>query len=194
MTDEIVEIEVTPQITKTDARDLKSLVRNDYKMLYNELERRSDTLHEELNEVRSERDDEDSALAASTLSGLVRRVNNLNDAIVEKLTELGEAGWTSQHHYVGYNDKRSNELQPHAFTVKFNFDTLIPPERDNSDITDASQEVSRRMHDAQRALESAEADFLRDLTLQSVTSNAARDFITSLPTAESLLARPALTA
>ncbi len=180
---------LTPPITKTDARDLKALVRNDYKMLQSELGRRRQRLSDEIQAIRQERDEEDGVLVAKELAGLTRRVNSLNAAIVAKLTELGEAGWASKR----YNNTRQN-LDPNAFTVKFNLDNLVPPSRDNSDIDAANEEVISQARDARCNLERAEADFIRDLTLQSVTSGAARDFIIALPTPESLLPQPALTA
>jgi hypothetical protein len=189
MTEETVD--VTPQITKTDARDLKSLVRNDYKMLQSELSRRAGRLDEEINAIRQERHEEDEAAAAKELAGLTRRVNSLNAAIVAKISELAEAGWTSRPG--GYYG-RSDEISPHAFTVKFQFGNLTPPSRDNSDIEEASSQVREQAHDAKLGLDRAEADFIRELTLQSVTSESARVFITALPTPESLLPQPALTA
>lgn len=187
MTDEI---EVVPQITKTDARDLKSLVRGDYKMLQNELSRRANRLQNNLRDIRSERVEEDKAAAKTEVAGLIRRVNNLNDAIVAKMTELSAAGWTNNPYGNGY--VRDTEMSPHAFTVSFNIENLIPPTRDNSDLNDAQTDINDQEHEAALGLEKAEADFIRELTLQSVTGEAARDFIIALPTPESLITAPAL--
>jgi hypothetical protein len=177
-----------PNITKTDARTLTSLVRNDYKMLNSELGRRKVALEDEIGEQRAAREAEDRAIANKEMAGLLRRVNNLNQAIVEKLTELRNDGWT--HYNYGHRDG----FDPHRFTVKLSTEGFMPPQRDNADLQELNRQLNNDFYEASASLDRQEADIVRQLALQSVTSDGAREMILSLPTPESLLSAPQLPA
>lgn len=180
-----------PNITKTDARTLTSLVRNDYKMLNKELGRRKERLSDEIRDQRVERQTEDEAEAKRELAGLVRRVDNLNKAIVTRLTELRDAGWGHVNTYrTTPAGGLTNTFDPHNFSVTFNSAGFVPPERDNDDLAALSRELDSDYYEAVSSLDRQEADIVRKLALQSVTSDGAREMILSLPTPESLLSAP----
>jgi putative protein kinase ArgK-like GTPase of G3E family len=184
--------DTTPAITKSDAKDLKALVRSDYKFLRDELSRRRTDLEQQVQDEREQRKEEDEKAAARELAALVRRVNTLNDAIIAKLTELSSEGWKQRGGGYRYDQNGGNEITPHSFTVNFNFDSLVPPSRDNSDLNKANETIYAQYVEAMRSIERNESDFVRELTLQSVTSEAAREFITALPTPEQLITAPQL--
>ncbi len=180
-----------PNITKTDARTLTSLVRRDYEMLSTELGHRKNILETELRDQRIEREKEDDAIASRELAGLVRRVTTLNNAISAKLTELRDAGWTHRNNQ--YRPTHDS-FDPTGFGVTFNGSGFVPPERDNSDIEAQQTQLDSDFYAVRSTLERQEADIVRQLALQSVTSDGAREMILSLPTPESLLSMPALEA
>ena len=181
-----------PNITKTDARTLTSLVRSDYKMLNSELGRRKVRLESEIRTQQEERQEEDEAEAKRELAGLVRRVDTLNKAIVARLTELRDAGWSHVNSY--RTGPQGHAFDPHNFSVTFNAAGFTPPERDNSDLAGLRSQLDSDFYEATSSLDRQEADIVRKLALQSVTSDGAREMILSLPTPESLLSRPALEA
>ncbi len=125
------------------------------------------------------------------MSNLIRRVKNLNGAIIEKLTELSDEGWQRRLGAYNRHSGEFTEFDPADFTVQIpNLARLAPPTRDNSDLLAARDTIHEQWQSAMRNLERQEADFIRDLTLQSVTSEAAREFIVALPTPEQLIEAP----
>lgn len=185
--------EVIPQMTKTDAKELKALVRNDTKVLDNELQRRRDKIDKQLAKIAEERKAEDEATLRKEINGLMRRVKNLNEAIVEKLSELADEGWTvDRRNYRYMYSNGTGEIDPHTFTVEANFSGLLPPDRDNSDLQEAYETLNEEYYNASSSLQSREAEMLRELTLRSVTTEAAQEFIMDLPTPEKLLPAPTI--
>lgn len=179
-------------ISKTDAKELKALVRSDYRMLQDELARRREDLTDLIQEESRKRNAENQARAEKEFKALQRRVKTLNDAIVSKVQELGEEGWTDRYRGRGDNTRFPN---PHDYTVTIpNLERLTPPEVNNQDLQDAEKSLRDNYYTASRSLDRQEADFVRELTLLSVTSETAREFITSLPTPESLLPAPQIIA
>lgn len=202
---------VVPALTKTDARELKSLVKNDTAILMEELDHRRTGFARELdaqleealesiNEARRNRDDEDAKTAARVLSKIQGRITNLNKAIVEAMTELGEAGWTSPH--ARRYGRTAEGLNPHEWTVALpNVSGLRPPSRDDSDLDEQRKAITAK-HEAvfealteeyrvaRRDLAAQEASINRDLVLQSITTEAAKEFVLNMPTVENLLPAP----
>lgn len=196
--------EVVPTLTKTDARELKSLVSRDTKVLLEELEFRNQSyeaqLHrqyvaeqEAIRDERKSREEADQALLSREMSKISRRIDTLNKAIVATLEELEDAGWRTPGATTIVN--KGHWMVPERST------RLLPPDRDDSDLADredaareayqqASQELSQAYREARRVTTGREADVLRDLTLQSITTEAAREFILEMPTSDDLLPAP----
>lgn len=205
---------VVPALTKTDAKELKALVRRDNEILMGELTRRHDDFFalinkdkverlDVVNEERQSRDEADTKAANAALAKLQKRVQSLNEAIVETLTELSEDGWAYSRRTRGYGVTGERQpVNPHAHAVSIPYlDQLTPPGRDDSDLDEQEAEikeetrkaldaVASQYNEAKRTLETQEADMLRDLTLQSITTEAAREFILEMPTAAELLPPP----
>lgn len=196
--------EVVPTLTKTDARELKSLVSRDTKVLLEELEFRHGSYeaqlrhqyqaeHQAIAEERVVREEADKVALAKVTSKVSRRIDNLNEAIMATLKELEAAGWRTPGHETitnkgGWLVSRANYR-------------LLPPERDDSDLADrekaaqeayrqASEDLDAAYREARRITTGREADVLRDLTLQSITTEAAREFILEMPTSDDLLPAP----
>ncbi len=196
--------EVIPTLTKTDARELKSLVSRDTKILLEELEFRNQTyeaeLHhqhqaaqEEIRKERQDREEADEAQLAKEMSKISRRIETLNKAIMTTLEELEEAGWRTP----GYDTITNKD----RWMVPSRMSRLLPPERDDSDLAEreeearqayrqASEDLAQAYREARRVATGREADVLRDLTLQSITTEAAREFILEMPTSDDLLPAP----
>ena len=206
-TETAVPAEVAPALTKTDARELKALVSRDTKILGDELNYRYnlyiDALVEQRRsaaaEIKAEtdrRNAEDAVTLEREIRRITRRVDALNKSIRETLDEMEEAGWRARVNRSGVGDKSNFMVQmPQAFQY------LLPPTRDNSDLKardeeinkahqDAMNDLGERYHEARRNLTGREAEILRDLTLQSISSEAAREFILNMPSSDSLLAAP----
>ncbi len=197
---------VVPALTKTDARELKTLVRRDTELLLEELKyRRGDFTGKvnaekkrrlsEVDEEREARQKADRDEADKALKRIQSRVDSLNKAIVETLAEMVAEGWSGRF---------GRHIDPHAFTVSLNpsVGQFQPPGRDDSDLDERAITIQRELdevadaihesyREAKRTLETREADMLRDLTLQSITTEAAREFILEMPTVEDLLPAPA---
>lgn len=196
---------VIPALTKTDARELRSLVKKDTQILLDELDyRRSDfmgQIHEQgqvelgvIQEELTERVEADARANDAVFAKIQRRIDSLNKAIVETLTDLGEAGWT--------DGRYGGSIDPHRHTVVLpDTHRLLPPNRDNSDLDDQSAVIRAKVHAmeatlqqeyqvAKRDLETEEASIHRNLTLQSITTEAAQEFILGMPEVESLLPTP----
>lgn len=176
--------ETKPQLTKTDAKELKALVRSDTKATTEELRRRYHEIRNAIDREREKMEKENEQEAMNEVADLMKGVKALNEKIVSKLNKLSEAGWTRQAGYRG-----PEPINPHDFTVSLKgLNNLIPPTKENP--RSLAIEVDEQYHAAQRQLERQEADMIRELTLRSVTSDAARDFILSMPTPEQLLPVP----
>lgn len=173
-----------PQLTKTDAKELKALVRSDTKATAEELRRRYHEIRNAIDREREQMEKENEKEATKEVADLMKDVKALNEKIVSKLNKLSDAGWTKQAGYRG-----PEPINPHDFTVSLKgLNNLIPPTKDNP--RSLAIELDEHYRAAERQLERQEADMIRDLTLRSVTSEAARDFILSMPTPEQLLPVP----
>lgn len=203
--------EVVPTLTKTDARELKSLVSRDTKILLEELEFRHERYRNALDERRSEelraimeereaRDEADQVLLEKEMGKIQRRIDTLNEAIRETLGDLAEAGWRSPGADTIIN-KGQWEVGLNLGTTRYGGVRLLPPTRDDEDLAArdlaAKEEYSRAVealdnayNEARRQVTGREADVLRDLTLQSITTEAAREFILEMPTSDDLLPAP----
>ena len=179
---------VEPTITKSDARDLKALVKNDVRILHEQLKKREQDLGSQLRAEWERRDQEATAQAEAELKNLQKRVTNLNKAIVEKVEELSKAGW--KHSY-GRGDRRK-AIDPTHFTVSIPVENLMPPSVDFSDLQAASEALTQAYWNTRHDLDRQEGEMIRELTLRSITTTAARDFILEMPTAESLLPTPTI--
>lgn len=197
--------EVVPTLTKTDARELKSLVSRDTKVLLEELEFRNESyqtqLHnqlvaeqEDISRERHAREEADQALLAKEMTKISRRIDSLNAAIMATLEELEATGWRTPGDS-SITNKSLWMVAPRAGL------RLLPPDRDDSDLADRDKASQKAYHEAIAALAKAyrearrittgrEADVLRDLTLQSITTEAAREFILEMPTSDDLLPAP----
>lgn len=173
------------QLTKTDARELKSLVRSDTKILLNTLTQRREQMDAAIRQEYKRREGENQKAARKELAALVRRVNSLNEAIVKKLQELSDEGWMQQEYH-----HRVVPIQPSQFTVSLSVKSLVPPNSVETQLSEASEALNQQYWDAQRAVEAREGEMIRELTLMSVTSDTAREFILDMPTPESLLPTP----
>jgi hypothetical protein len=176
--------ETVKQLTKTDARDLKSLVRSDTKILQSTLEQRYRQMDTQLGQEVRRREGENKKVAQKELAALVKRVNTLNEAIVKRLKELSDEGWMQQEY------RKVVPIQPSKFTVSFQVKDLVPPDSVESQLTEAYESLTQQYWDAKRAVEVREGEMIRELTLMSVTSDTAREFILDMPTPESLLPTP----
>ena len=196
MTQETSSPAVVPALTKTDARELKSLVKNDTRMLKDELDTRlsefrsqiNQAMNEELQAVKTERierNEEDEKLAERAMKRIQGRINTLNEAIIKQMTEMSEEGWT---YYNG------GQISPHGWTVELSSQSrhLTPPARDNSDLDEREEtirtkyntlldEVWSQYNQAERQLDQQEASVTRELTLQSITTEKAQEFILNMP-------------
>ena len=197
--------EVVPTLTKTDARELKSLVSRDSKILLEELQYRygiyMDSLQAQyraeqkaIGEERAAREQADEAALAREMSKVQRRVDTLNVAIGETLVALEDAGWRSPGNVGGITGRT-------RWMIGLPSDRLLPPSRDDEDLKNrtlaadkshqqAMEDLNENYQEARRMVVGREADMLRSLTLQSITTEAAREFILEFPTSNDLLPAP----
>ena len=197
--------EVIPAITKADALALRQLVRADTKILLEGIELRRDDFWGQVNDqctselaelqtVKDQRDADDAKVRDTNLAKIERRLNGLNVAIVETMTELRDAGWGYGYGY--------SPIDPHSFAVAMpNTDRLRPPERDDSELDEQIQAVQNNANDmtvtiqgayqvAKRGLETQEAGVAKELVLQSITTEMAREFVVNMPNVENVLPAP----
>ncbi len=195
---------VVPALTKTDARALASLVKKDTSILLDELDsRREDFVAQAyerrreaqagISAIRDERDAEDVSASNAAMARIQRRVTSLNEDIIKVMTDLSDAGWAG---------RGGAPFDPHRFTVDLP-DThhLVPPDRDNSDLDDRLDDIRDENNEiditieaqyqaARRGLQTDEATVHRSLILQSITTEAAAEFVLSMPEVEDLLPVP----
>lgn len=198
---------VIPSLTKTDARELKSLVARDTKVLISELDYRKSVYDadltrqyreelEAIEEERGARNAADEAIMAKEMAKIQRRIDVLNEDIMALLKHLEEEGWHSPNRETIQN--KSDWL---LNSPGYKSQRVFAPARDDSDLNERQQVTNETYYatvnalaesyrEAQRQVIGREADVLRNLTLQSITTEAAREFILDMPSSHDLLPPP----
>lgn len=169
-------------MTRTEARDLKALVRSEYRVLGDEVQRRAMELTREAEEwYEAQQADTDKALKP-----FQRRLAKLErefKAEVKKLTkEIEATGLVLSP--APYNNKAE-----FAYT-EVNWSRWTATEVGGKTFRDVEHAIYMETHRVERELERTEQNMIRDLTLRTLGSDEAVEFFHSIPTAETLLPRP----
>jgi hypothetical protein len=143
---------------------------------------------------KAHRDATDRAALEASLIPVTEGLRALNAQIVELVEGLAASGWTTMG---------GIPVNPHGYAIELHnrFSAIRPPARDDGALDEEYEaekdrinairsQVMAQADAADRSVQAREAEMLRDLTLMSITTEAAREFILSMPTAEMLLPPP----
>lgn len=169
-------------MTKTEARELKTLVRSDFDTLEDRLSQRDKELHGILNRERSRRNKEAEQEVNRQFSNLRRRFRRLQRDTEEFMDELEGKGWNVGTKYGGK-----------PFSVELTLQGVRPPKYDDHpDLDEARTFLIEQYSEALETIVTKRAEMLRQLTLNMLESDEAIEFFENMPTAENLLPPPPL--
>ena len=186
--------EETPvkKMTATELREIKGLIKQDGKILHDELWERKNAIDEALRIESARRQQEAQEVINKAFKAIQTRVDALNEAITKVVEDLNVKGIVSSAR--GYRSGRetvnSVPLTPETFHV-----SIAKPNNlyldDPSDLYDATAQVQKEFSKSLRDLDKLQYVTTKDLVSQFVSSDVALEFIRALPTVESMLALPA---
>lgn len=160
------------QITATERRELRAVVRNQMSVLRKEIAQREASLTAEMEKRLVERYQTDDTLAnkfKADAKKLTAETNVKFAKLKEKYGELFSGGqWSGRDEY----------YTPHIYRRTEDRDQLRRA---------LAAGIKRELHNARVALDRQEADLLKDLALDALKTSAARAFLDRLPTAVDLM-------
>jgi hypothetical protein len=163
-------------MTKTEARELKSLVRADFDALEEAVQVRVQNFDRIILKERQRRNKEVSQEVAARFAALRRRFRKLQHDAEDMFDELEKEGWDINSYGSG------------PFQVNLDLDRVKPPNYDDhEDLQEASEELWVQSTQAESDLTTQKNQFLRDLTLNMLESDEAIAFVHSIPTVEQAL-------
>lgn len=200
----------TPVITKADAQQLKSVTNSEFKVITMELERRKDDLlgiieiegkqkeqaaREQYEVQEQATEDAAKAIRDTYRQKLMVHVEKLNKKMVADLKDLGVQFWEKRR----YGAPGQEIEEPTLITGHASLDNVKYPAKQKlqtvlgkiNNETDARKEqVNRDYREASFKLARLQQDQLVSLAGQSITTQAAQQFLQGLPKAENLLTAP----
>lgn len=168
---------MTSQITKTERTELTRLIKLNTKVLRNEIACREAEMLSEISVRLAERAREDDKAAdgfQEACRELTQEANAKLDELLKQHGELFSGGrWRDPGRFHA----------PRAYRV--------PEDREQLRKA-AEHRIRLQARQARAALDRAEADLLRDLHVEALETEAAREFLTRMPTLDGLLPTSAL--
>lgn len=188
-----VEAPKAKKMTATELREVKNLIKQDFKVLGRELDRRRNTLDNAVHdEMRAEQEAAVEELKKA-FAPLQKAVDTLNERIVKVVEGLAAKGFVIQP------STRSRDgsvtaaipIDPEKFKVKINSEQYFRLYRsDPVEFTSAISQIEREYRAAWRDLERTELELTRDVVEDFVTSMDAVRHLRALPQVTDLLAIP----
>lgn len=164
-------------MTKTEARELKSLVKSDFATLETRVDSRYHDMQSKLKQERLRRNQEIQKAARKELSSLRAQYTRLANKTQETLDELTAQGWAASNFRI--------------FECKFNIDNIKPPNYDKHEDLDEEQDLLYdRYRSVKEGLQDEKSRLLRQLVLNTLKTDEAKAFLSEIPTAEDVLPTP----
>jgi hypothetical protein len=164
-------------MSRTERSELKSVVRNQFKVLRKEVEQRRDELLAEAYAEIERRTEEDEALRAAIEFEVAEAVGECNRMINDIL----------KGHGLMHADGREREFvtEPHLWGPRYSQTATKKDQLSHA----AQLDLQAHVRDAMNAIDRQEADLLRDLAVGALESEEARAFLSQIPTVGQLVPR-----
>lgn len=173
-------------ITKTEARELKALVRSEFKVLGDELFRRRNQLKDQLDAETRKISDQQKVTANPFMKTVNRKADELRREAEKARDALIEAG------YEGVPENLVRITMPTfgagGYVLEATGSIRLPDAF--KDVAKAQKQLTDEYYEVERQIERMEQDFIRELTLSQLESSEAKEFFNRVPTAEQLLPAP----
>lgn len=157
-------------ISKAERAELKTIVKQQYKVLRSEIEQRQYELHEQVEEEIATRFSDDDEQWAAMQHRIYEACSEANRTINDLLREYG-------YEVRGHTER---EWVPTPRMSK-------PSEKQNELRHQAAAKINTRVKSAKLRLDREEADLLRTLAVGAIESEEARSFLASIPTVADLV-------
>jgi len=167
-------------MTKTEAKEIRTLVKSEYAFLDQELGGQT-------NRIKSDIRTAMEAEAEAALVGARKRTDALRKKGQKLATEAHELLRQLQAEGFELGGYRSDEL--FTFEVK---DSNLEVKTVKSRLKRANDIVDQQVHDARRGLKVNENEAVRNLTLNMCSSDEARGYIENIPQLSALVSMPDL--
>lgn len=168
------------KITKTEAKEIRSLVKSEYSFLDQELGGQTNRIKSDIRQHMEAEAEAALVSARKRTDALRKKGQKLAEEAHELLRQLQAEGFELG----GY---RQDEL--FTFEVK---DSNLEVKTVKSRLKAANDIVDQQVHDARRGLKLNENEAVRKLTLHMCSSDEARSFIENIPALAELVQMPDL--
>ena len=196
-------------MTKTDAKECRSLVKNEYTFLNDELSGQAGRIKSDVRDAIDKETEQLLKNARKRVETLRSKAEQVNEfareqmAAVRKKAEAVEAAGRKLEEELREQGIEFNysyrESEPVSFSghdsdnpINFNLVKNLTHVGQQNRLEKAMAIVNEQVNDARRGLKVQENEAVRKLTMNMMTSEEAKSFIANIPTLEALIEKPDL--